>query len=153
MSSYLLSQTRLTNFGARVGFVVTVAGVLAAIATNISYWNWYGFPTVYTSAYMFIQVVGFLCVGLVAAVGAEETDVRSRLRSRRNFAGRHSSLGWSRAPHELSLGEGFIRDGPSSARKMPDPYGRVHHSASLRRFVVLRLTRVNDEADPTRDEQ
>ena len=59
-------QTRLTNFGARVGFV-TVAGVLAAIATNISYWNWYGFPKVYTASYMFIQLVGFLCVGLVAA--------------------------------------------------------------------------------------
>jgi hypothetical protein len=62
---YLLSRTRLRTFGARVGFV-TVAGVLAAIATNISYWNWYGFPAVYTGAYMLIQVVGFLCVGLVA---------------------------------------------------------------------------------------
>lgn len=63
---YLLSLTRLTTFGARVAFV-TVAGVLAAVATNISYWNWYGFPAVYTSAYIFIQVVGFLCIGLVAA--------------------------------------------------------------------------------------
>jgi hypothetical protein len=63
---YLLSLTRLTTFGARVAFV-TVAGVLAAIATNISYWNWYGFPAVYTSAYIFIQVVGFLCIGLIAA--------------------------------------------------------------------------------------
>ena len=41
--------------------------ILAAIATNISYWNWYGFPGVYTSAYMLIQVVGFFCIGLVAA--------------------------------------------------------------------------------------
>lgn len=64
---FLLAQTRLTNFGARVGFVV-VAGILAAIATNISYWNWYGFPKVYTVSYMFIQVVGFLCIGLVAAL-------------------------------------------------------------------------------------
>ena len=63
---YLLSLTRLTTFGARVGFV-TVAGVLAALATNISYWNWYGFPAVYISAYMLIQVVGFFCAGLVAA--------------------------------------------------------------------------------------
>jgi len=63
---YLLSLTRLTTFGARVAFV-TVAGVLAAIATNISYWNWYGFPAVYTCAYMLIQAVGFLCIGLVAA--------------------------------------------------------------------------------------
>ncbi len=64
---WLLSQTRLTGFGSRVGFV-TLAGGLAAIATNISYWNWYGFPAVYTASCMFIQVVGFLCVGLVAGL-------------------------------------------------------------------------------------
>jgi hypothetical protein len=64
---FLLAQTRLTNFGTRVGFVV-IAGILAAIATNISYWNWYGFPKVYTMSYMFIQVVGFFCIGLVAAL-------------------------------------------------------------------------------------
>jgi len=64
---FLLAQTRLTNFGTRVGFIVT-GGILAAIATNISYWNWYGFPKVYTMSYMFIQLVGFLCVGLVAAL-------------------------------------------------------------------------------------
>ena len=63
----LLCQTRRATFGARLGFVV-LAGILAAIATNISYWNWYGFPGVYTVSYMFIQVVGFLCVGLVAAL-------------------------------------------------------------------------------------
>ena len=67
LALFLLSLTRLTTSGARLGFV-TLAGVLAAIATNISYWNWYGFPTVYTAAYMLIQVVGFLCVGLVAGV-------------------------------------------------------------------------------------
>jgi hypothetical protein len=64
---FLLAQTQLRTFGARVGFV-TVAGILAALATNVSYWNWYGFPKRYTAAYMFIQVVGFLCVGLVAAL-------------------------------------------------------------------------------------
>jgi hypothetical protein len=63
----LLVQTRLATFGARVGFV-TVTGILAAIATNVSYWNWYGFPCVYTASYMSIQIIGFLCVGLVAAL-------------------------------------------------------------------------------------
>jgi hypothetical protein len=63
---FLLAQTRLTSFGARVGFV-TLAGVLAAIATNVSYWNWYGFPAVFTVSYMFIQIVGFFCIGIVAA--------------------------------------------------------------------------------------
>jgi uncharacterized membrane protein YkgB len=62
----LLAQTRLVTFGGRVTFV-TVAGILAAITTNISYWNWYGFPKRYTAGYMFIEIVGFLVVGLVAA--------------------------------------------------------------------------------------
>lgn len=67
LAVFLLAQTGLASFGARLGFV-TVAGILAAIATNVSYWNWYGFPTVYTAAYMLIQVVGFICIGIVAAL-------------------------------------------------------------------------------------
>jgi hypothetical protein len=63
---FLLSCTRLTTYGARVGFVFA-AGILAAIATNVSYWNWYGFPAAYTASYIVVQVVGFLCVGLIAA--------------------------------------------------------------------------------------
>ena len=63
----LLAQTTIVTFGGRVGFV-TVAGILAAMATNVSYWNWWGFPTVYTASYMFIQIVGFFFVGLVAAL-------------------------------------------------------------------------------------
>jgi hypothetical protein len=64
---FLLAQTRIGSFSGRVGFVF-VAGLLAAIATNVSYWNWYGFPKRYIAAYMFIQIVGFLCIGLVAAL-------------------------------------------------------------------------------------
>ncbi len=73
---YLLSLTRLNSFGGRLGFV-SVAGVLVAFTTNISYWNWYGFPTSYTAAYMFTQFVGFLVVGLVAAFfGRERATAR-----------------------------------------------------------------------------
>lgn len=64
---FLLAQARIASFAGRVGFVLA-AGILAAIATNVSYWNWYGFPCVYTTGYMFIQIVGFLCVGVVAAL-------------------------------------------------------------------------------------
>jgi hypothetical protein len=64
---FLLAQTRLTSFGSRVGFV-TLVGVLAAVTTNISYWNWYGFPASYTAAYMTIEVVGYLVIGIVAAL-------------------------------------------------------------------------------------
>src|ERR1700738_4027876 len=64
---FLLAQTRIASFAGRVGFVL-VAGILAAITTNISYWNWYGFPKRYTGAYMLIEIVGFFCVGIVAAL-------------------------------------------------------------------------------------
>jgi hypothetical protein len=64
---FLLAQTRLETFAGRVGFVLA-AGILAAIATNISYWNWYGFPATYTASYMLIQIVGFFIIGIVAAL-------------------------------------------------------------------------------------
>ncbi|HJW37411.1 MAG TPA: hypothetical protein VJ420_02170 [Candidatus Udaeobacter sp.] len=64
---FLLTQTRIVSFAGRVGFVLA-AGILAAITTNISYWNWYGFPGVYTASYMLIQIVGFLLAGVAAAL-------------------------------------------------------------------------------------
>jgi len=63
---FLLAQTGLASFASRVGFV-TLAGIMAAITTNLPYWNWYGFPANYTAAYMTIEVVGYLVVGIVAA--------------------------------------------------------------------------------------
>ena len=62
----LLGQTTLTSFAARWRFIA-VAGVLAAISTNISYWNWYGFPGNYTLAYICTVAMGFVVAGLVAA--------------------------------------------------------------------------------------
>ena len=67
LAVWLLAQTRILTFGGRVGFV-TAAGIMAAIATNVSYWNWWGFPGNYTGAYILIQVVGFFLVGVVAAL-------------------------------------------------------------------------------------
>jgi hypothetical protein len=67
LAVWLLAQTRIVTFGGRVGFI-TAAGIMAAIATNVSYWNWWGFPTVYTASYMFIQFIGFFLVGVVAAI-------------------------------------------------------------------------------------
>jgi hypothetical protein len=64
---WLLAQTRIASFGGRVGFVLA-AGTLAAISTNISYWNWYGFPGVYTASYMLIEIIGFLLVGIAAGL-------------------------------------------------------------------------------------
>ena len=64
---FLLTQTSIESFAGRVGFVF-LAGILAAITTNIPYRNWYGFPSRYTAAYMSIEIIGFLCVGLIAAL-------------------------------------------------------------------------------------
>ena len=73
---FLLGQTPIASFAGRVGFVL-VAGILVAIATNVSYYNWYGFPRVYTASYMLTQIVGFLCVGIVAALVLRKTAFRS----------------------------------------------------------------------------
>ena len=62
---FLLAQTRLESFGGRLIFVA-IAGLLASLGTNLSYWNWYGFPSNYTVVYMLTQIVGFVCIGLVA---------------------------------------------------------------------------------------
>ena len=62
----LLGQTRIVNFFGRWRFI-TIAGVLAGISTNISYWNWYGFPGSYTLAYFCTVAMGFVFAGLVAA--------------------------------------------------------------------------------------
>jgi len=64
---WLVAQTRIATFAGRVGFVL-VAGILAAITTNVSYWNWYGFPSVYTASYILIQIIGFFLVGIVAGL-------------------------------------------------------------------------------------
>jgi len=62
----LLGHTALTGFVARWRFI-TIAGILAAISTNISYWNWYGFPGNYTVAYLCTIAMGFVFAGLVVA--------------------------------------------------------------------------------------
>jgi len=67
LAVFLLAQTGIRGFGGKVGFVLT-AGILAAIATNVPYMNWYGFPKIYTVGYMTTQIVGFLLVGIVAAL-------------------------------------------------------------------------------------
>lgn len=67
LAVFLLAQTRITSFGGKVGFVL-VAGILAAIATNIPYANWYGFPKPYTLGQMTIMLVNFLLVGIIAGM-------------------------------------------------------------------------------------
>jgi hypothetical protein len=78
LAAWLLSMTFLTGLVARTGFV-TVVGVVAAIVTNGSYWNWYSFSGTYTAAAVFTQIAGFLCAGLtIAAITRGKARVRAR---------------------------------------------------------------------------
>ena len=62
----LLARARRETFAGRLGFVV-MAGVLAAIATNIAYWNWYGFNGTYTISNIVMEIGGFFFAGLAIA--------------------------------------------------------------------------------------
>jgi len=66
IAAFLLAQTVLLSYWARTGFVGLV-GLAAGLTTNISYWNWYGFPGDYTIAYAAIDIIGYIVAGLVIA--------------------------------------------------------------------------------------
>jgi len=66
LAVFLLGLTSLTGFMARWRFL-TVVGLVAAISTNVSYWNWYGFPGNYIASYIFTIFMGFTIGGAVAA--------------------------------------------------------------------------------------
>jgi hypothetical protein len=56
-----LLASHTVSVGAYVGFA---AGVCAATATNVSYWNWYGFPANYTAAAIVTELIGYLLMGI-----------------------------------------------------------------------------------------
>jgi len=72
----LLGYTSLASFSARWRFL-TLVGIVAAISTNISYWNWYGFPSNYTAVYVINIIVGFAVAGLVAAAMVKPAGSRA----------------------------------------------------------------------------
>ncbi|HWR15133.1 MAG TPA: hypothetical protein VN577_09900 [Terriglobales bacterium] len=63
----VISVGDFKTFGCRL-IAAGVVGAIAAVSTNMSYWNWYGFPTSYTLGYMTMQFVGFLAAGTVIAL-------------------------------------------------------------------------------------
>lgn len=67
LCAFLLSAAMIGGLISRVAFVTGV-GLVVAITTNGSYWNWYGFPLDYTLAYGFIELVGFAIAGVVIAL-------------------------------------------------------------------------------------
>jgi hypothetical protein len=79
--AWLLAHTTLATFASRMGFV-TIAALMAAITTNLPYWNWYGFPTSYTTAYISIEFVGYLVAGVVVAAILRTETTGSRTLAR-----------------------------------------------------------------------
>jgi hypothetical protein len=74
----LLSVTTLTSFGSRMWFAVLV-GIIAAVSTNLSYWNWYGFPTSYTHAAMFVEVMKYIVAGAVIVLLTGKAAAQKRI--------------------------------------------------------------------------
>jgi hypothetical protein len=56
-----LLASHTVRSGAYVGFA---AGICAATATNVSYWNWYGFPANYTAAAIVTELIGYVLMGI-----------------------------------------------------------------------------------------
>lgn len=62
-----MASEKLRSFGARIGFV-TLLGLLGWVATDVSYWNWYGFPPAYEVGQFLDQIVGMFFAGTVLAI-------------------------------------------------------------------------------------
>jgi hypothetical protein len=72
IAAWIVSMIAASFLG-RTG-IVTAIGVSTAIATNVSYWNWYGFPLDYTMAQIIIEVVSAFAAGLaISAVLRDKT--------------------------------------------------------------------------------
>ena len=67
IGAILVAWAGLASFGSRLAFV-TLAGVMAALLSNVQYWNWYAFPSNYTLATIATQVIGFFLAGIVIAL-------------------------------------------------------------------------------------
>lgn len=57
---------------AAVGFwsrwlIALGVGLIAAVTTNVSYWNWYGFSDAFTEANAFTELMKYVIAGAVAA--------------------------------------------------------------------------------------
>ncbi len=72
----LISMTTLKSFGSRLGFALVV-GLIAAVSTNVSYFNWYGFPLNYTCAAKFTEVMKYVVAGSVIAWMAGKASGKS----------------------------------------------------------------------------
>jgi hypothetical protein len=75
--AFILAATALTAFLSRLS-IAGAAGGCAVTGTNVSYWNWYGFPHDYTLAYMAMDFVGYLVAGIVIILILQRGSARRR---------------------------------------------------------------------------
>ena len=64
--AFLLAQIGVKRFASRLGFAFVV-GIVAAITTNISLWNFYRFPASWVVGQITYLVLGYFLIGLVVA--------------------------------------------------------------------------------------
>ncbi len=72
VAALVLSRMRAA-YPTRV-FAVMLMGLFAWLSIEVSYWNWYGFPTDYTVAQAIDQVVGWLIGGIAIAALVKGKD-------------------------------------------------------------------------------
>lgn len=64
--AFLVAQAGVRRFASRVGLAFVI-GLVAAITTNVSLWNWYGFPSSWVISNIVFLAIGYFIMGLVTA--------------------------------------------------------------------------------------
>jgi len=64
--AFVLAQFGLRRFASRLGLAFVI-GIIASITTNISLWNWYGFPTPWIMNQITYLILGYFLLGIVVA--------------------------------------------------------------------------------------
>jgi hypothetical protein len=67
LAAFVIASAAQAGFVRRVA-MATGIGLIAGMATNFSYWNWYGFSYDYTLANAFTEVMKFVFAGLAIAI-------------------------------------------------------------------------------------
>jgi len=65
LAAFVLTQVR-SGYAMRV-LLVTLMGIFGFVSISVSYWNWYGFPTDFSTGEAITETVGWLLAGLVLA--------------------------------------------------------------------------------------
>jgi hypothetical protein len=68
--TWMLLQTTGLSYARRVTFVA-IAGLTASVIADLPYWNWYGFPALYTAINLIDYTLTWLLAGAVIAKVAQ----------------------------------------------------------------------------------